>query len=419
MRRLSSHVVWSIAGSALPAAAALLTIPFLLHSLDYQLFSMASLLLSLALFFFVYDFGIGRTVTYFTARHHDGDSKVKNALFSEALFWSLLISILAALIVVSVSDLFVTKWLKTTSDSFNETVFAFKIAAWGIPASIFAHLLRGLLEGHQDFRLANICKMVSGASLFLAPSMIVAVGHATLVDISYAIMASRYLALLIYLIGTARFLQRPQGPIVPSRKSPFFSYGIWTAVAGFISSMFVYGDRFVVAGYLDPQALSAYVASQDILIRYLLVPWAMATVLLPSLTQDVHSKPKVAAMYRAHQGRVRWFSGLFLALVLMFVWGLTPSMSPILLPGDTRMVVSLQALGIYFCALAQLPLIYLYAANKPRLIAFIFIFEALIYITIAPFIFKQYSTIGACLIWSGRLLVEYLLLTYWARRSMQ
>lgn len=416
---ISKNAFWSIAGSALPAAAALVSIPVLIHALDYRLFSVVSLLLSIAIFFFVYDFGIGRTVTYFTARIDDKAIQTRHALIGEALFWSLLIGALVALLVAEFAEIFVTRWLKTASEYRDETVFAFKIAAWGIPASVLAHMMRGLIEGHQDFRLANICKILSGASLFLAPLAVVSLGQATLVDISYALMLSRYFALVVYLIGSARFLQIPQGQILPGMNSPFFRYGIWTAVAGFISSMFVYGDRFLVAGYLDTQALSAYVASQDILIRYLLVPWAMATVLLPKLTQAAHGKHVIATIYHTHQSQISWLSGLFLAFVLMFVWVISPWATPALLSGNARMVVSIQAFGIYFCALAQLPLIYLYAVNKPMRIAAIFIFEAIVYVVVAPFVFERYTTMGACLVWSGRLLLEFLFLSYWARSEMR
>lgn len=415
---LSKNAIWSIAGTALPAAAALVSIPSLMHLLDYRLFSVTSLLTSIAVFFFVYDFGIGRTVTYFTARTHGDDSKTIDAIFGEALFWATLIGALATLVVFVFSEQFVLHWLKTGGEHLEETVHAFRIAALGIPASILGHLLRGLLEGHQDFRSANTCKMISGVGLFIAPLSMVSIGYGTLVDISCAITVSRYLGLLAYFLSTSYYLRVLQLRILPEVGGPLFSYGIWTAVSGFISSMFVYGDRFVVAGYLNPQALSAYIASQDILIRYLLLPWAMATVLLPQLAQAAQGKKLGGSTYHAHQAKIQWLSLIFLVGVLIFVWLISPLATPTLMLGDARLIVSIQAVGIYFCALAQLPLVYLYAINKPKRIAAIFIFEAIIYVVVAPGIFERYAALGACLVWSGRLLLEYLLLSNWARRLM-
>lgn len=416
---LSRNAMWSIAGSALPALSALASIPILLILLDYRLFSVASLLLSIAIFFFVYDFGIGRTVTYFSSKTPAENTQERDALLGQALLWSLLIGVFSVVIVVGFSDLFVDKWLNTTIEHRDETALAFKIAAWGIPASILAHLLRGVLEGRQDFRAANICKMISGASLFILPLIVVTIGHTTLVDISCAISISRYLALFAYVYIAGRFMHFTKTGMAMDFSSPFLKYGMWTAVAGFISSMFVYGDRFVVAGYLSPEALSAYIASQDILIRYLLVPWAMSTVLLPQLTQTVHVTRSAAAIYRGHQAKIRWLSSAFLLLVITVVWGLVPAVDAGLLSADARAIISIQAVGIFFCALAQLPLIYLYASGRPRLVAAIFVFELIVYVSIAPLVFERYTGVGASVVWSARLFLEYLLLSYWVRSSMK
>ncbi len=411
--------MWSIAGSAFPALSALASIPILLILLDYRLFSLTSLLLSIGIFFFVYDFGIGRTVTYFSSKIPSGNSEERDALLWQALLWSLSIGIISVVIVAGFSDLLVDKWLKTTLEHRDETVLAFKIAAWGIPASILAHLLRGVLEGRQDFRAANVGKMISGASLFILPLIVVGIGHTTLVDISWAITLSRYLALLAYIYIAGRFMRFRRTSIAMDFRSPFLKYGMWTAVAGFISSMFVYGDRFVVAGYLDPQALSAYIASQDILIRYLLVPWAMSTVLLPQLTQTMHLKESAVTIYQRHQTKIQWMSLAFLLLVLTVVWAFVPAVNASFLSEYVQVIISVQAVGIFFCALAQLPLIYLYAAGKPKLVAAIFVFELILYGSIAPMVFEKYTGLGASLVWSGRLILEYLILNYWVRKTIE
>lgn len=415
---ISRNALWSILGSAIPALTALASIPVLLIQLDSRLFSVTSLLLSIAIFFFVYDFGIGRTVTYFLSRTKQENTQERDALLGQALLWSLLISFFSVAIVAGFSDLFVRKWLNTPLEYRDETALAFKIAAWGIPASILVHLVRGVLEGRQNFRVANICKTVSGASLFISPLVVLSLGDAALVNISFAITISRFLALLVYASMAGRFLCLTIASMSPDFSSPFLRYGVWTAIAGFISSMFVYGDRFVVAGYLDSETLSVYIASQDILIRYLLVPWAISTVLLPQLTQTVHFTRSAILIYRGHQAKVLWLSLVFLLAVMASVWGLVPLVEAGL-PDEAQVIISIQAVGIFFCALAQLPLIYLYAAGRPRLVALIFIFEAIVYVSVAPFVFEKYTGLGASVVWSARLFLEYLLLSHWVRRSME
>lgn len=417
---LGKNSIWSIAGSALPALTALASIPLLLLILDSRVFSVTSLLLSIALFFFVYDFGIGRTVTYFSSTLLlAGNTQELNNLLGQALLWSLIIGIFSLALVAGSTDLFVEKWLNAPPEYREETALAFKIAALGIPASMLAHLVRGVLEGRQDFRTANICKMFSGGSLFISPLTTLVLGHAEPVDLSSAITMSRYISFLFYVYMAGKFMTVTKAGFKPNLGSPFLKYGIWTALAGFISSMFVYGDRFFVAGYLDSDSLSAYIASQDILIRYLLVPWAMATVLLPQLTRMADLGQSSTAIYFAHQARIHWMSFTFLMLVLTLVWWITPAINSDLFTDLEQIIVSVQAVGIYFCALAQLPLIYLYASGRPRLVATIFVFEAVLYVLLAPFVLEKYTAVGASIIWSVRLFVEYLLLNRWVRNSMK
>lgn len=407
---ISRNSAWSIAGSALPAATALLAIPTLFFALGNQLFSICSLLISLAIFFFVYDFGIARSITYFIAKS-DLERNSVNAACGQGTAWACFFSCIAAFIIFSVTPWFVAHWLEVDLVLRESVVESFRIAAYGIPASVLCHVFRGILEGHSDFRAANLGKIIAGASIFLAPFILVKLDISHIQDLSLAITCTRYVSLGFYIFLTWGKVDFKKTSTRIQGQESLISYAGWAALSGFISTLFIYGDRFFVAGYVEAEMLAIYIGSQDILIRYLLIPWSMATVLLPVFAAGKLAKNEESKFYLAHQKKILWLSIAFIGLVwagiILIDW-----LSLIQLNHQAKLIISLQAIGVFFAALSQMPLILLLAKGKPRLLANIYAFEFLIYMMIAPTILSFANSTGAGILWAGRLIMEYCLLSY-------
>lgn len=415
---LIKNTLWSVAGGGVSALAALVSIPVLIALLGYDLFAIVSLLISLTIFFFVFDLGMSRTMTFLVPNVAEG-SLESEGLIGSALMLSLLVGALVSLLVYFCSPYVTQHWLNIGSSFREPAVLAFQIAAWGILPTVASHVFKGVLEGRQEFKQANICKMFAGSTIFLAPLLVVTLGYHSLVGISAAIVLTRYLALFLYVLLTTGVNISALTKVNSAYVKDVWTYGKWAAVSGFISTMFVYGDRFVVAGYLAAEELSVYIASQDILIRYLLIPWSMAVVLMPVFATKSASDLDTVRLYRQQQRRITALSLAVLSLVLLTAIFLVQRVDLVTLPTGTLSVVSIQTAGIFFCAAAQLPLIYLYAKGRPRQITFIYGVEMLAYVLIAPFVFRTFGLMGACVIWTGRLIVEFLLLRGFAERLIK
>lgn len=410
--------LWNIAGGAVPALSALVAIPILISSLGYELFSINSLIISLTIFFFVYDFGVGRATTFFIAKSEHANKDREAELIGTSLFFALILGIFTTLTVYVFVPYVVKNWIKIRPEVAGLAIQAFQITALGIMPSVISNTLKGILEGKAEFRLANICKMFSGASIFLAPLLIVLFGSKSLTQISTVIVASRYITLMLYLYYVIQIFNLSGIQLKLSTFQMLYKYGVWAALSGFISTMFVYGDRFIVARYLAPESLSIYVASQDILIRYLLIPWSMAIVLMPIFSAGNLSKIESSRLYQQRQKSMCKLSlGVCMFIILIALVGIQ-FLEGFGIPLFARDIVIIQAVGVFFCSISQLPLIYLYAHGMPRLVTMIYSIEALIYIVVAPQIFSHYAITGACLVWSGRLVLEYLLLDLFAKRLM-
>lgn len=416
---LNRHSLWSLAGGVIPAVVALISIPFMISTLGFDLFSIVSLIISITIFFYVYDLGMSRTMTYLISKTEPDNSTANDELIGSALISASILGLIVTVFVLVLVTYFAKYWMNINHSLIGEAISAFQISALGILPSVISNTFKGILEGKSKFREANICKMFSGASIFIAPIMVILLESKSLVYISAVIVFTRYLSLFLYSLYTTRLPNLLRVDISVNHFRSIWKYGVWAALSGLISTTFVYGDRFLVAGYLNAEDLSAYIASQDVLIRYLLIPWSMAIVLMPIFAANNMAKIKILELYRTQQKRVAMISFGVLLIALFLVFFLTSFVNHSAVPESIIYVAPIQIVGIFFCAMSQLPLIYLYGKGLPRLITKIYLIELLIYILIAPIIFSNYGVIGACLVWSGRLVIEYLLLRYFAERLIR
>jgi len=417
--KLKQHTLWAMAGGVLPALAALLSIPVLVHQLGFEVFAIVSLIISLNIFFYIYDFGLGRALTFFTPQSESRVNVNPNELLGTGLIVSAVIGILVGLMAYFGSPYMVTHWMTVQEKLLGDAILAFQVASLGILPSVVSNVFKGVLEGQRNFKVANICKIFSGTLLFLAPLISVMLFEVrSLVEISAYIVVTRYAGMGLYYVYTAKTFEfrviKASGKAIRA----LARYGFWAAISGFFATMFVYGDRFIVAGYLIPDELSIYIASQDILIRYLLLPWSMAVVLMPVFSAKSLQNFEIERLYKKQGRLAMWLALGFLSVVILAVVGVIPHLSAYGVPQETGIVVLIQGSGVFFCALAQLPLIYLYANGRPRLITLIYGVEAILYVGLAPYIFGHYGVIGACAVWSGRLMLEYMLLNVFAKRVM-
>lgn len=416
---LKKHTWWSIAGGGLPALAALTSVLILIKYLGYELFAIVSLLISLTIFFYIYDFGVGRSMTYLLPQQRYREWASSNHLLFSAIYLASVIGGLISVIAYFASPVFVTAWLQISPELEITTINAFQILSIGILPSILGTMLRGALEGFSEFKKANIGKMFSGASIFLAPALLVLAGSSNLESISMAILLTRIAALLLFVYLLLQVISLKFVKLSLTDTQCIFEYSKWAALGGFISTMFVYGDRFIVSRYLDSEGLAIYILSQDILIRFLLIPWAMAMVLMPIFAANELSKEAFVSLYEKQSKRVRNYSFLIAVTLILVVYYLLKIPTDMAVSEHAFYVVLIQSVGVFFCAMSQLPLVYLYAKGRPKTVSFIYLSEAAIYIMIAPWFFSTFGLTGACLVWAGRHVIEYALLQFYAKRTIR
>lgn len=416
-QNFNRDVVWSLLGGGIPALAGLLAIPLLVRLLSVDQFALVSLLLSLNLFFFVYDVGLTRTMHFFAPQKEYLSLNGAASLLTSCLFTGFLIGLVVSVAIYWASPSLVLSWLDVKSDLISESILAFQITAFGIIPALLIHVLKGSMEGRQRFRAANVGKIISGVSLFLFP-VLTTFYSKSLVMIAEAILVSRLLSFLVY-FGLA--LHAVSFKVIRLNfdiTKKLIKYTFWAAISGFFSTLFVYGDRFIVAGYIDASSLAIYITSQDVLIRYLIVPWSISVVLVPYFSR--HNDEKILDdLYSKSLKSISILTLLFTLVVALLLLVAIPIWLKQDLINLAQTLSAILMVGVVFAAFAQLPLIALYAKGKAKLLSMIFLGEGVFYLISAPVIFKYFGVIGAACVWSSRLFIEFILLRYFSNKLLK
>jgi len=110
---------------------------------------------------------------------------------------------------------------------------------------------------------------------------------------------------------------------------------------------------------------------------------------------------------------------LFALAVVSIIYGILPFLLNVEFLGLVSNISLILLLGVIFASIAQLPLVFLYAQGKARLLSLIFMSEGILYLCFAPFIYGKFGVYGAAAVWSTRLFIEMAMLYLVAHRMMR
>lgn len=409
--KLERGVIWNLLGGAVPALVALVSISTLVILLSSETFVFVSLMLSICLFLQVYDFGFSRTLHYFKSLHAD-ESDAKRFL-DNARWLSFVVGCVVTLLLWFLMPSFVEHWLVTQSDSSEQAARAFQLTSLAVLPSVMMHVYKGYMEAEGAFKAVNISKIIAIVSLF-AGTMTTLLFTESMVKVAIVLVLSRYLSLYVYILLASKPLPRLSSlPNIDwTIAKQLSSYIAMAGFVGLVSAGFIYGDRFFVAGFIDATDYSIYVVSQDYLSRFLLLPWSLAMVLIPVINSASKNRYQKLVKFRTAYKQITWLSGLFVFFSVTVVIGVLPLLISPSLVEQSQVIALIIMVGVLFGAYAQVPFIGLFTLGKAKLLCWVFALELLLYFCLAPLILSHWEGLGAASLWSGRLILEAVLLNY-------
>jgi O-antigen/teichoic acid export membrane protein len=290
-RLLASTVInvsVQIAGSVLPALFMIVTFPAVKATLSAASFATFAFLFTAISLMSVLDVGLGRSVTYFAARHLQAGQRQEavRSLWA-AMVIGLALSAAAAAVVLLADNVFLAPRAANAGVDFHTVLRLL----WFLPVFMCGALLRGFLEAEQRFLVVNGIQLVYGAVIAFAP--LAAIRFTTDIGIYPVIFGLIRSALVVAYVLLIRRTQ--PGVLRPDRHIKFklrevMRYAQWLFASNLAGVAIVYADRIAVAASLASAAVSAYVVPMDLVMRGQVLIGALSTVLFPLLVRMADRK---------------------------------------------------------------------------------------------------------------------------------
>ena len=405
----------NIVGQGIPLLVGVVSIPIIASRLGDTRFGILGLVWGILGFFSVFDLGLSRATVKFGAEFLGrGERGVVEQLVSFATLVQTCLGVLGGLVLAMVTPQLVTAVFDVPADVAGETQRAFYLLALSLPFVLLSHALRSVLEAAQRFDLVNLIRVPSSAALFVLPAVGSVLGM-RLPGIMLLLLIARVLtcAATAVAIGTAipGFRWR-----WPSRADGIFwqliSYGGWVAISNFLTPLFLYLDRFLLASVAGMAAVAYYTAPYEAVTRLLILPAGMGAVLFPAFsTLGIEREPTQGPWLLARAARyVLLLMAAPSALIILFsnellgVW-----LGPIYAE-EAALALQILTVGVFVNSFAHLLHSYIQGMGRPDLTAKFHLAEFLPYLVLAWVFVQGFGVTGAALAWTIRVIADAALL---------
>ncbi|WP_348683260.1 flippase [Acidovorax soli] len=417
---LKRNTIWNLAGAGLPLLLGAVTIPYLIKNIGVEAFGILTLVWALIGYFSLFDFGLGRALTQQVAAMLSARQYMQLPnLIKTGLWFTAVTGIIGGMILAALADQLAIHWLKVSVLLQPSTQKALIVAAIGIPLTTMTTGLRGILEAYEDFKVVNLLRIGLGAANFGLPALSVMFIGNSLIWMVVSLIAAR--AIVFFAHGWLVYRKLSDdwraSRFNKSTMRNLLSFSLWMTVSNIVSPLMVSADRFVISTVLGASMVAYYTVPFEVLIRILIVPGALTSVLFPRLAAVMATDwPEAKRLYRKSLKIIAL--ALFPICILialtskwtMALW-LGRDFSEISWP-----IVSIMAVGVLLNGLASLPFAAIQATGDARTTACLHILELAIYIPALFFCLKFFGLIGAAIAWSLRVGVDLIVLLICAKR---
>jgi O-antigen/teichoic acid export membrane protein len=420
-RLLARNSLLNLVGSGVPLIVAAVTMPMVIRTLDPGRFGVLALSWALLAYFSVFDLGLGRAATKFSAEAlGQGDDERVRVVTWSALTIQASLGTVGAVVLAASAPVIVAHVLRgAPPDLATEARRSFQLLAVAVPIISMSGSLRGVLEAAQRFDLVNAVRAPAGAAIFLVPLLGVLSGWTLPTIVAVLVLVSAGSIVAQYVLCTKLF---PALRTVPQLRTAEFrrllGYGGWLTVSSVLGPILIYTDRLMVGAFVSAAAVGFYSAPHEIITRLLFIPASIVATLFPAFSTLIGQ-----GQYGA--------TATLLARAVRYVLLIVGPVVVVLVPfahqvGDfwlgstfaqrSAPVLQILAVGLLANSLAYIPYAMIQAIGRPDLTAKFHLVELPIHVLLLWLFIGMWGITGAALAWSCRVALDGVLLFVTASR---
>jgi O-antigen/teichoic acid export membrane protein len=405
----------NVVGLSAPIVISLITVPLYLDRIGEARYGVLAIVWTVLAYFAVFDFGTGRATANQIAQLRS-DAARREAIFWNALAINLGFGVLGAALLFGVGHALLGTLLKAPEGLRSEAVAALPWLAAAVPLTTVAAVLSGALEGLERFFMLNLLTTVGVGLYQLAPLIYAYVVGPDLTGLIMTSTLALAAGTAVTLVTVALTLPLRHRPAVHRREaSQLVRYGGWVAVGTVTSALFSVADRIIVGIVLGAKSVARYTIPATLVTRSLIVALAFARTIFPRLSA-LQGTEAILVGGSALRGLVL----LMTPLVVVGAVALEPFLrawAGAAIAEEGAAVGEILLLGVWMNALAVVPYALLQARGRPDLTAKISAAEVLPFIGALWAGVHLYGVQGAAWTWTGRTVIDAVLLFWAARRG--
>lgn len=412
----------NLIGLAAPLVIGVMLIPIIIHGLGVAQFGILSLALSVLEYSALFSFGLGPATTKHVADALTREDGRVAELVTFSMIAHVVLGSIGGILIAASAPLLVKNIFQVPPELTGHALAAFRLLGVMVPATLLLNSLFGALDGARRFGLANLLRVPLSSLSFIIPAVGVTRGM-TLTDIFTVLVIVRVLGCVLLVFVVARSVPRFRWTI-PSDWTvmrPLLSFGAWLSVSNVVSPALIYADRFVLGAVRGVAAVGMYSAPFDALMRVLIIPASLVRATFPTLSGLQATGDRIR-LYSIVQRAERFVFALMLVPI-----GVLAAFGPELVTwwlGDkigsaTGSAVRILSVGLLFNAIAHVPSSALSAVGRPDVSAKLHVVEIAIHLPLAFWLVSRFGITGAAMAWSGRVIVDSLLLLIASKRILR
>lgn len=290
------NAAFGFLGFLIPTLIIFLSYPILLHHLGEQELGLYILSTSLSGAWAVLDFGVAAaTLKYVASDIERGDKSSAGNVVVTALCFYGVVGLMCSLLIWSNTDWLIDLML-VPDDLREECSDIFRIAAVRFSFFFITLVFISIMKAFELFQLSSIILIVMSTGTFGGAAAGVALFDIGLVGMSLIGLLSNLITLLLSWYISVRLLGKAgvsllRGRFSTSTLKRIIAFGSFSAINGMVPSLITQVQRFLVAGYLGPAAVTIFAISSTILskgqqamlaIFEFLVPWGSKIQAIPT-----------------------------------------------------------------------------------------------------------------------------------------
>jgi O-antigen/teichoic acid export membrane protein len=189
------------------------------------------------------------------------------------------------------------------------------------------------------------------------------------------------------------------------------SFGAWMTLSNIVAPLMVTADRFVASYLLGAAVVAYYTVPFDFIVRLLVIPAALTSTLFPRFA-FLFAEDKLE-MRRVYVRAVLLMAVTMLALSLTVALGAHQGL--VVWLGDefaerSWQIAVVLAVGLMFNGVAQIPHAVIQASGDAKATALLHTIEFILYVPILFVSLETFGLLGAAVVWTGRVLLDLLIL---------